>query len=82
VAARVYLRPPRASDGPELIRLNRASRRLHGRYMAPPRSASEFAAALRRSRRPRVDVSLVRRQEDDAIVGVITLSEIVRGLPP
>jgi [ribosomal protein S5]-alanine N-acetyltransferase len=76
---RVYLRSPRPSDGPELIRLNRASRRLHGRYMAPPRSPSEFAAALRRSRRPNVDVSLVRRRADDAIVGVIVLSEIVHG---
>jgi ribosomal-protein-alanine N-acetyltransferase len=76
---RLYLRSPRAGDGPELIRLNRASRRLHGRYMAPPRSPSEFAAALRRSRRANVDVSLVCRREDDAIAGVITLSEIVHG---
>ena len=76
---RVYLRPLRARDASELIRLNRASRRLHGRYMAPPRTPSEFAVALRRSRRPNIDVSLVCRREDDAIAGVITLSEIVHG---
>jgi ribosomal-protein-alanine N-acetyltransferase len=76
---RVYLRPLRARDAAELIRLNRASRRLHGRYMAAPRHPTEFAAALRRSRRANVDVSLVCGREDDAIAGVVTLSEIVHG---
>src|SRR5262245_23239429 len=76
---RVYLRPLRAADAAELIRLNRASWRLHGRYMAAPRRPSELAATLHRSRRSNVDVSLVCLRADDAIVGVITLSEIVHG---
>ena len=47
--------------------------------MAAPRRPSEFAAALQRSRRANVDVSLVCRLEDGAIVGAITLSEIIHG---
>ena len=47
----VELRPPRAGDGPELPRVNRASARRHRGRARPPRTAAEFARYLARSRK-------------------------------
>jgi [ribosomal protein S5]-alanine N-acetyltransferase len=79
VGLRVMLRPPRATDGPELTRANRASARLHRGRMRPPRSAPEFARSLARARQPNAACLLVCRRGDGAIAGVINISEIVRG---
>jgi [ribosomal protein S5]-alanine N-acetyltransferase len=79
VGRRVFLRPPRADDRDELTRLNRASARFHRGLVRPPRRPGEFLAYLARSRRPDHVALLVCRKEDGAIVGVINLSEIVRG---
>src|SRR5262245_30001289 len=76
----VVLRPPRAADGPELTRANRASVRLHRGLVRPPRRAAEFARYLARSRRPEAVCLLVCRRADGAIAGTINFSEIVRGL--
>ena len=79
VGPRVMLRLPRATDGPELTRANRASARLHRGLMRPPRSAPEFARYLARARQPNAVCLLVCRRGDGAIGGVINISEIVRG---
>ena len=80
VGPRVLLRPPHATDGPELTRANRASARLHRGLVRPPRSGPEFARYLARARQPNAVCLLVCRRGDGAIAGAINISEIVRGV--
>jgi len=77
--APIFLRPPRAADRDEVLRLNRASRRLHRGLVSPPVTARQFAAYLARRRRPDCPGFLVCRAADGAIVGGINFNEIVRG---
>jgi [ribosomal protein S5]-alanine N-acetyltransferase len=76
---RVFLRPPTARDRDELVKLAKASRKLHRPWVAPPDTPAAFDDWFRRVRSDRVESFLVCRREDAAIVGVYTLSEIVRG---
>ncbi len=76
---RLVLRPPAASDRDELVRLARASRRLHRPWIDPPMDASAFRSFLRRSHLPSVRTFLAVRREDRAIVAVFTLSQIFHG---
>jgi len=76
--ARVYLRPPAARDRREFLERVHASRRLHRPWAYPPADADAFASYLRRVRRSG-DTPLVCRIEDDAIVGVVNVSNIVHG---
>jgi ribosomal-protein-alanine N-acetyltransferase len=76
---RVYLRSPRASDEDDFLRLVHASRNLHRPWVYPPETPREFAAFVVRSRSPSDRCLLVRRNEDDALVGVYTVSQIARG---
>ena len=55
-----------------------ASRRLHGSWASAPSSAESYDEWLKRIRQPTVKSFLVCRIEDDAIVGVFTLSQIFR----
>jgi ribosomal-protein-alanine N-acetyltransferase len=77
--ARVFLREPTRTDKDELIARNRASRRLHRGWVTPPTDAATFARWMARAHRPSVEVLLVCRIDDGAIVGVYTLSQIFRG---
>ena len=79
VGEHVFLRPPTGGDGDELIKLARASRKLHRPWVAPPDSAEAFAGWLARVRESRNASFLVCRLEDGAVVGVYNLSEIVLG---
>jgi ribosomal-protein-alanine N-acetyltransferase len=79
VGERVFLRAPNARDADELVKLARASRKLHRPWAAPPDSAEAFADWLGRVRGDRNASFLVCRSEDGAIVGVYNLSEIVLG---
>jgi [ribosomal protein S5]-alanine N-acetyltransferase len=76
---RVRLRAPRTADAPEFCRLNRASRRLHRGWVAPPVNARQFAAYLGRRQRSDSPGFLICRRADGAIVGGINFNEIVRG---
>jgi [ribosomal protein S5]-alanine N-acetyltransferase len=80
VGARVYLREPAGGDAREIIGLNRASRALHRGWVTPPVDAPAFRQWMLRCRKPSVRCLLVCRLGDDAIVGVFTLSQIVRRL--
>ena len=57
----------------------RASRRMHRPWVHPPKDLEGYRGLLRRSRSPRVEVLFAWSREDDALIGVFTLSEIVRG---
>lgn len=76
---RTYLRRPRAGDEQEFIRLARASRRLHRSFARPPDSETAYRAWLARADLPTVQIHLLCLREDDAIAGVLNLTEIVRG---
>jgi len=79
LASRVVLRAPAQEDREEFVAAMRASRRLHEPWLTAPASAVEFARLLQRAAGERFESQLVRRREDDAIVGFFNLSEIVRG---
>ena len=83
---RVYLRAPRRADAAPFLAAVRTSRRLHGRWVQPPSTAAGFAAYVARFARGASDplrsthVGFVAcRCDDDALVGVLNFSEIVRG---
>jgi ribosomal-protein-alanine N-acetyltransferase len=76
---RVYLRQPAASDEAELVALMRASRRLHAPWVSPPLDGVSFQVFLARGRRANALSLLACQVDGGAILGVFTLSEIVRG---
>ena len=76
---RVVLRPPSAADEPEFIARMRASRALHAPWVSMPRTPEAYAAYLERSARATNAFYLAHRREDDAIVGFLNISEIIRG---
>ena len=76
---RVVLRPPSAADEREFIARMRASRALHAPWVSMPRTAAAYAAYLERSQRPTNAFYVAHRREDDAIVGFLNVSEIIRG---
>lgn len=76
---RVFLRHPRARDRDEFLDRARASRRLHGRWVAAPSDAEGFAIYLRRAKSADVEALLVCRKEDGVIVGTYTISQIFHG---
>jgi ribosomal-protein-alanine N-acetyltransferase len=57
----------------------RASRRLHRPWLAPPTTPADFDALLRRGRSEEFEPLLACRREDGAIVGIFTVSHIIRG---
>ena len=77
---RVFLRPPAPGDCEEFLRAFHRSRDLHHPWVTGPRSDADFARYLQRVGREDTHRGyLVCRNEDHAIVGVLNVSEIVRG---
>lgn len=81
---RVHLRAPTGADATTFLRAVRASRRLHGAWVAPPATSHEFRAWLARVRPDQGDARqisfLAVRNDDASLVGVFNFSEIARGL--
>jgi ribosomal-protein-alanine N-acetyltransferase len=77
---RVLLRHPRAVDAEAFVAAARRSRRLHGPWVHAPDTPEAFESYLRRTRRPNQAGFLVCRIDDDALAGVVNVSEIVRGV--
>jgi len=78
VGARVFLRAPIDADQQEIIERNRASQALHRGWVTPPTDPTEFAKWMKRLAEPSAEGLIVCRLEDGAIVGVFTISQIVR----
>ena len=76
---RVRLAFPRESDGAELLALNRVCRTHYGGLASGMVTPDAFARYLEACRRESYVGLLVRRLEDDAILGWINVSEIVHG---
>jgi [ribosomal protein S5]-alanine N-acetyltransferase len=76
---KTYLRFPDAGDLKEFIALNRASKRLHRGLASPPTESEQFRALLEKCQRDNYVGFMICRVVDGALVGAISLSEIVRG---
>ncbi|HEU4368808.1 MAG TPA: GNAT family N-acetyltransferase [Methylomirabilota bacterium] len=63
----------------EFLLAVRRSRRLHGAWVAPPATHAAYRRYVRRLRRPTQAGYLVCRRDSGALVGVVNISEIVRG---
>jgi ribosomal-protein-alanine N-acetyltransferase len=75
----VSLRPIDYSDRDEFLAMVRESRELHRPWAYPPERADQFDELVARSRRDDVVTLLACRAEGGEIVGVFTISQIVRG---
>ncbi|HEX3618625.1 MAG TPA: GNAT family protein [Solirubrobacteraceae bacterium] len=76
---RVLLRAPLESDRTELIAAMLASKELHEPWMSDLATDEYFDRLLLRAADERHDVNLICAVASGALVGVINLSEIVRG---
>jgi ribosomal-protein-alanine N-acetyltransferase len=77
--ARVRLRVLDRADREEFLALARASRQLHRPWTYPPERADQFDDLFARSRRDDFVCLLAVTRQEDAIAGVFTISQIVRG---
>src|SRR3954462_11283353 len=77
--ARVGLRVLTREDRQEFLALARESHRLHRPWTYPPERADQFAELYNRSRREDFLCLIACRLDDEAIAGVFTISQIVRG---
>jgi ribosomal-protein-alanine N-acetyltransferase len=77
--ARVLIRPVTQGDMRDFLASVRRSRRLHHPWTAPPDSPAKFRAHLMRMRPPSNYAFLICRRSDQAAIGVINLTNVVRG---
>lgn len=75
----MVLRRPTAADEAAFVEAMRASAAHHHPWLYPPITPAAFAAYLERIAGDRYEGFLARRVDDDAIVGWLNISEIVRG---
>jgi len=78
LAGSVRLEEPGARRRADFLEAVRRSRRLHGRWVSAPSTADEFAAYLRRTRRP-TQLAWFVLTPGGELAGVVNASEIVRG---
>lgn len=76
----VYIRAPVPSDATAFLSAVRESRSLHYPWASAPDTAAKFHAYLRRMAPPVNYSFLVCRCDSDAIVGVVNLTNVVRGV--
>jgi [ribosomal protein S5]-alanine N-acetyltransferase len=77
--SRVVIRPVQASDAAELVAANLASIDLHEPWVSPCRDHASFLGYLARCDGDRSIGFIARERESGRVVGVVNLSEIVRG---
>jgi ribosomal-protein-alanine N-acetyltransferase len=77
--SRVLIRAPRPDDEDAFLAGIRRSRALHKPWIAPPASSSVFRSWLLRAERPSYLSYLICLRGTGELVGVVNLSEIVRG---
>jgi len=79
MAVRVVLRRPCAADQSAFLEAVQRSRALHGPWVQAPATPRQFRAFLRRQKNPAQCGFLVCHPRTQALLGVINISEIVRG---
>lgn len=77
---RVLIRTATQNDMRDFLASVRRSRRLHRPWTAPPDTPAKFRAYLMRMQPPSNYAFLVCRPSDQAVIGVINLTDVVRGL--
>jgi ribosomal-protein-alanine N-acetyltransferase len=77
--AAVRLVPIAPADQSEFLAAVGRSRRLHDRWVAAPDTPAAFKSLVTRSRDPAHYSFVVRRADTDALVGVINITNIIRG---
>jgi [ribosomal protein S5]-alanine N-acetyltransferase len=75
----VTIRPVRTSDGPALVAANLASVALHEPWVYPCRDQASFMAYCASCDGQQKAGFIARERESGRIVGVVNVSEIVRG---
>jgi len=78
MAPRVRTAPPTEADRVELLEAMGRSRDLHLDWVSPPVTDQAFDELLERQAGSDFEGFLIRRVDDDALVGVCNLSQIVR----
>jgi ribosomal-protein-alanine N-acetyltransferase len=78
MANRITLERPTASRQREFLEAVERSRPLHRTYVAPPGTADEYRAYLRRQRGGGQESFFVVAAEDGRLAGVININDIVR----
>jgi ribosomal-protein-alanine N-acetyltransferase len=78
-AQKVFIRVLTADDGPEWIRLNRASRELHKSWVAPPTTSAQFKKYMLGEKGSNKITLMLCDKADGAIVGSVNLSQIFYG---
>jgi ribosomal-protein-alanine N-acetyltransferase len=76
----IRLSPPTLADCADFLAAVERSRALHGDWVSPPSTIPAFAAYVDGLGQDDRRGFLVRRADDEALVGAINLSNIVRGL--
>ena len=76
---RVYVREPRHTDAKAFVSKARDSIAMHRPWVYPPTSIEGFQDYLERLREPRYEGYFICRKADAEIVGVVNVSEIIRG---
>ena len=80
IKLRVLIREPVMSDMQEFLASADRSRSLHRPWITAPDTPAKYRAYLKRMVPPSNYAFLVCRASDNAIVGVVNLSNVVRGL--
>jgi len=78
-AKRAYLRAPEPGDCGEYIALSKRSEKFHRGLIKMSRTSEEFEGYLERCKNPANANFLICRASDDAIAGMINLSQIFYG---
>lgn len=76
---KVWLRAPKVEDFEEFTAMNQSSCKFHKGLANPPLDRKSFDAFLLRNEFETNECFLICRKTDDAIVGMINLSQIFRG---
>jgi len=76
---KVYLRRPKPSDCSEFIEMARRSEKFHRGLMNPAKTPEDFERFLDRVDNDQTESFLICCTDDDAIAGVINLSQIFHG---
>ena len=79
-AVRVYLEVVSRRREAEFLARVAASQKLHKPWLSAPRTREQFRAWVARTRKPSQECFFVCSIETDELVGVVSLSEVVRGL--
>lgn len=77
--SRIVLRPPVAADACEFVAAARASKALHGAWVAAPATPELFSAWRKRMAQPTHCALLACRRDTGEIAGVFNISNMVRG---